>query len=67
MKIESATNNPRVKPFVNDGKLSIEAHHEKGKITKFIVTCKKETLEVEVKKFNILAAWKEVEKFLKPL
>jgi len=67
MKLNSAKNNPQVKPFISDGKLHIEAHHTDGKITDFHVEYKGKKFHAKVENFDMLAAWKKVELFLKPL
>lgn len=64
MKISNATTVQRVVPFVDDGKLRIEGHHSKGKITKFVAEYKGKAVSATVKDFKVLEAWKKVEKFL---
>ena len=67
MKLGKATNNPRVRPFVSNGQLHIEASHAEGKITEFKVEYKGKKFTSRVENFDVLKAWKAVEKFLSNL
>lgn len=63
-KIPEAKNKFMPKPFFDNGILKLITREEEGRIVEFIVNYKGEEKTFPVKKFNILEAWKQVEKFL---
>lgn len=66
-RIPEAQNQFTPKPFIDDGTLKLVTVEKEGRIEEFVVTYKGTTKNFPVKKFNILEAWKQVEKFLADL
>ncbi len=51
-------------PFIDTGELQITAYVDNDKqITSFIASYKGESEKFEVKKFNVLATWRQLEKW----
>lgn len=64
MKLSDAKHNKKKRPFVDTPELTINVKQDKNKIAGFEVRYKGTTKLFKVKKHDITAAWKEVEKFV---